>query len=242
MALTRLYTPQPLAPGARLVLEQAASRHLGQVLRLGPGSRVELFNGDGREAEARLVALSKWGAEIEVLRLSEAEPAPSLELTLAQGISKGERMDFALQKAIELGARCFVPLFTERSVVRLDAQRLERRLIHWRRVAIAACEQSGRRHLARVAPAATLQEWLASQPGPGIFLHPEARRRLVDLEPPRGHLCLLVGPEGGLADAESGAAEAAGLVGVRLGPRILRTETAPLAALAAIQTLWGDFR
>jgi 16S rRNA (uracil1498-N3)-methyltransferase len=223
-------------------LEEAPSRHLSQVLRFGPGSRLALFNGDGREAEARLVTLSRRGAELEVLGVSGPEPLPHLKLTLAQGISKGERMDFALQKAVELGAQVFVPLFTERSVIRLEGERLARRLEHWQGVAIAACEQSGRRDLVRVAPASGLTQWLASQPGPGIFLHPGADQRLVDLQPPCDRLCLLVGPEGGLSEAETRAAEEVGLAGIRLGPRILRTETAPLAALAAIQTLWGDFR
>jgi 16S rRNA (uracil1498-N3)-methyltransferase len=242
MALTRVYTPQTLAPGGRLTLDETASRHLSQVLRLGRDSPLTLFNGDGREAKARLLLISRQGVEVQVLELSPEEPLPRLELTLAQGVSRGERMDFALQKAVELGIGAFVPLFTERSVVRLDPERLERRTAHWRRVAIAACEQSGRRRLVRIEPAQHLRDWLASRPVPGIYLHPQAEHPIAKLEAPPGRLSLLAGPEGGLSEDEIHLARDTGLVGARLGPRILRTETAPLAALAAIQALWGDFR
>jgi len=241
MRLPRIFTPQVLSTGAVLRLEEGPAHHLRQVLRLGIDGLVILFNGDGREARARVHRLNRRDLELEILALSEPEPEPALRLTLAQGISKGDRMDFALQKAVELGIDTFVPLLTERSVVRLQGERLARRLEHWERVAIGACEQSGRARLVRVDPATDLDSWLSADPTPAILLHPGAELTLRDMEPPRERITLLVGPEGGLSDQETERAMAKGLIPVRLGPRILRTETAPLAALAAIQTLWGDF-
>jgi 16S rRNA (uracil1498-N3)-methyltransferase len=237
----RIYTPQPLAVGTILRLEDASAHHLRQVLRLGKGSSLVVFNGDGREAGARIRAFSSRDPEVEVLDLWEPQPAPPLHLTLAQSISKGDRMDYTLQKAVELGVSELVPLFTQCCVVRLQGERLQRRMTHWERVVIGACEQSGRSHLATIRPAVDLETWLSENPAPGILLHPDAALTMRDLQPPRERLSLLVGPEGGLSATETEQAIVAGLTPVRLGPRVLRTETAPLAALAAIQTLWGDF-
>lgn len=244
MRRDRIYTPQPLAVGARAELEAGARRHVTQVLRLSTGDALVLFNGDGRDYPARLVAAEGDSAAAEVLDSGPPEPEPPLVLTLALGISRGERMDVALQKAVELGAAALVPLFTERSLVKLKDQRLEKRLRHWQGVVVAACEQSGRRRLPSLAAPQKLGTWLAALPPDhaGVVLHHAAARALPELPAPAGALTLLVGPEGGLAPAEREAAQAQGFVPVRLGPRVMRTETAPLAALAAMQTLWGDFR
>ena len=244
MRIDRIYTPQPLAAGVSVALEPGARRHVTQVLRLGAGAALVLFNGDGRDYAARLITAGGDGAVAKVLDAGPAEPEPPLALTLALGISRGERMDYALQKAVELGAAALVPLFTERSLVKLKDQRLDKRRRHWQGVVVAACEQSGRRRLPALAPPQKLGTWLAALPAEhaGVLLHHAATRTLAQLPTPVGALTLLVGPEGGLAAEERAAAEGRGFVPVRLGPRVMRTETAPLAALAAMQTLWGDFR
>jgi 16S rRNA (uracil1498-N3)-methyltransferase len=246
MRRDRIHTPQPLRVGARVELEAGAGRHLRQVLRLGVGDGLVLFNGDGHDYLARLVAVGPAEAVAEVEQQGPPEPSPALAVTLAIGISKGERMDFALQKAVELGATALAPLFTERSVVKLTDERRDKRLRHWQGVVVAACEQSGRRRLPELAPPQHLGAWLdgrSAQAGQGLLLHHLAERTLPALAPPAaGRVTLLVGPEGGLAPPERQAALARGFVSVRLGPRVMRTETAPLAALAALQALWGDFR
>jgi len=242
MRIPRIYTPQPLAAGATLTLEAEPSRHLALVLRLGAGDTVTLFNGDGRDYPARIETPARAGARLSVAAPGEPEPPPALPVTLALGVSKGERMDFALQKSVELGVEAIQPLFTERSVVRLRDERLQRRLQHWRRVIVAACEQSGRRCVPDLAEPLGLAPWLEQQPG-GLLLDHRSEWTLPALPPPGSDgVTLLIGPEGGLAPRERDSARAHGFTGVRLGPRIMRTETAPIAAIAAIQALWGDFR
>ncbi len=229
--------------GERVALPERTARHLIKVLRLREGAPLLLFNGrDGRDYRARLVRLHKERAEAEILEAGEPEPPPRLALHLALGIPRGERMDFALQKAVELGVASLQPLFTERTLVRMEGKRLERRIAHWKGVVISACEQSGRRYLPPLHPPSRLAPWLERAEPPVLLLDPGARSSLPDQPPPTGRLGLLIGPEGGLSDKERRLAYAAGCRGVRLGPRILRAETAPLAALAAAQALWGDFR
>lgn len=237
----RLFTDQPLALGAEVTLEPRPTRHALQALRLQSGDQTLLFNGDGRDYAAEVAEGARGALRVRVLRATEPEPIPRLSIGLALGISRGERMDLAIQKAVELGVSTIQPLFTGRSVVRLQGERLAKRAEHWLGVVIAACEQSGRRRLPALASTARLEEWLESQHSGGILLHHAATRAITELPPPNAGLTLLVGPEGGLAPDERDRAQAAGFVPVRLGPRVLRTETAPLAAIAAIQTLWGDF-
>jgi 16S rRNA (uracil1498-N3)-methyltransferase len=238
----RLYVALPLAPGRELDLPAEATAHVARVLRLGPGDPVVLFNGDGRDYPGQLLVASRHGARVRVDHAGELEGEPPLRLHLAVGVSRGERMDFVIQKAVELGVASIRPLFTERSVVRLDAARAERRHSHWHGVLVAACEQSGRRRLPRLHEAQALADWLPTIAGSALLLDPRAERSLATLPAPHGEVTLLVGPEGGLSADERARAARSGLVAVRLGPRILRTETAPLAALAAMQVLWGDLR
>lgn len=242
MRIPRIYTPQQLAEGALPTLEPEPSKHLGQVLRLGRGDRLVLFNGDGHDYSGVIESAARAATTVRIERAGEPEPPTMLEITLAIGISKGERMDLALQKAVELGVNALVPVFTERSVVRLRDARLDKRVQHWRGVVIAACEQSGRRRLPGLAEPQRLSDWLDDAPPGALLLDHRATQPISSLPPPGRRLTLLVGPEGGLAPEERDGARARGLVGVRLGPRIMRTETAPLAAIAAIQALWGDFR
>lgn len=241
MRLPRIFVESFLSAGSSLVLPAGPTRHLTQVLRLTANAPLILFNGDGRDYPARLIEPNRTAATVIVEGASEPETAPRLRIHLALGVSKGERMDYAIQKAVELGVAQLTPLFTERSQVRLDGARLERRLEHWRGIAIGACEQSGRRRLPTLEPATALEPWLATAPAGGLLLDPLAPLALTGFPAPKTDVTLLVGPEGGLSSREREQARRQGFQGVRLGPRILRTETAPLAAIAVIQALWGDF-
>ncbi len=239
----RVYTDQPLEPGLIVRLEPTIGRHLFKVLRLRPTAPLRLFNGDGRELRGRLSNISGSGVTVTVEGLSRSDPEPPLQLNLLLGISKGERMDFAIRKAVELGATGISPLVTTRSVVRLKGDRLQRRTNHWHGLVVSACEQSGRCRLPHLAPP---QSFAAATEHSGgdlrLLLYHRGDTGMERLAAPQRGIDLLVGPEGGLDGAEIHLAKERGFVPVRLGPRIMRTETAPLAALAAIQMLWGDFR
>lgn len=242
MRLHRVFSPVPLEEGQTVPLDQSATRHLLQSLRLESGANFVLFDDSGRDFAARLLPKGRREAWAEVGSVLRTESPPALRLQLAIGISRGERMDLVLQKAVELGIWEIVPLFTERTLVRLKGDRIAARMTHWQGIIRHACEQSGRALVPQLSTPVSLSRWLGSFEGQGLLLDHRAERSLGEIGPPRGALSLLVGPEGGLSEAERRAAREAGLQGVRLGPRILRTETAPLAALAAIQVLWGDFR
>ena len=239
----RVYTDQTLEPGLRVRLEPAAGRHLLKVLRRRPGTPLRLFNGDGRELQGCLGGVSGSSVTATVEALTRSEPAPAFELTLLLGVSRGERMDFAIRKAVELGVTGISPLFTARSVVRLEGGRLQRRTAHWHGLVVSACEQSGRCRLPRLAPPQPLTAAMEESAGDlRLLLYHRGDNGLRRLAAPQRGIDLLVGPEGGLEAAEIRLARERGFVPVRLGPRIMRTETAPLAALTAIQMLWGDFR
>jgi len=243
MRVPRLHVDEPVTAGAELRLPEGAARHLRAVLRLRPGAALVVFDGRGASYQAQLLAAARGEVRVRVGEpLAEDVEAP-LAVTLALGISRGERMDLAIQKAVELGVAAIQPLLTERSVVRLDGARAARRRAHWQGVAVSACEQCGRNRVPPLAPIAPLGDWLAAPAGPGLRLMPDPRARTgLDALPGAGNapLTLLVGPEGGLAPAERGLAAERGFTAVRLGPRVLRTETAVIAALAAVMTLWGD--
>ena len=223
-------------------LPEQASRHALRVLRMREGDAVFLFNGNGEQYEGELLPDARGRATVRVLRAGAGEPPPPLEIHLALGVSRGQRMDMALQKATELGVTSITPLFTRRGIVRLDEGKSLRRRAHWRQVIVSACEQSGRCRLPALHEPAEFADWLAEPHPGGVLLDPGAERSLANLDSPPGVLTLAVGPEGGLSAEERRGALAAGFSAVRLGPRILRTETAPLAAIAAAQVLWGDFR
>jgi 16S rRNA (uracil1498-N3)-methyltransferase len=246
MRIPRIYTNQTLTPGGEIDLESEAARHLVQVLRFRCGSMLTLFNGDGFDYNAELLIADKRKCRIKIRLRGEPEPPLPLNIELAIGISKGERMDFAVQKAVELGISCISLLLTERSVVRLSALRLEKRMDHWQKIVIGACEQSGRKRIPEIRTVGRLENWFAttSRKNIGLVLDHRAESTLASLKHPISQqaISLLVGPEGGLTEDEVVAATKLGFIPIRLGPRILRTETAPLAAVSAIQTLWGDFR
>ncbi len=235
----RLYLAQGLRQGAEVALSEAARAH-SAALRLKSGDPVRLFDGSGGEYTALLL---QAGREMRALvgEFRDFECESPLSITLAQCLSSGDRMDITLQKATELGVCAIQPLQSTRSIVRLDAERMARRQVHWQNVVRSACEQCGRNSVPVVAPTADIENWLASTPKEGarLMLAPDAHAGLKQINPD-GPITLLVGPEGGLSPEEQAMAQAAGFTGVRLGPRVLRTETAPLAALAALQAIWGD--
>ena len=242
MRLTRVHVPGPLVAATRCIIAGDAAGHITRVLRLGAGDALMLFDGRGGEYPARIESLGKHAVIVTTGERRAVERESSLRLTLAQGISRGERMDWVVQKATELGVSRIVPVLTERSVVRLDARQAEAKRRHWQAVAVAACEQSGRDRLAEVAAPVSLEAFLSTVLPGGLRLlpSPEAPRGLEALEIPAGELTVLIGPEGGLAAGERRAARDRDFQPVRLGPRVLRTETAAVAALALLQHRFGD--
>ena len=243
MRIPRIYVPQTLRPGREVELPLQAGEHLARVLRLDRGHPLRLFDGSGDEYEAELASLAKRQVTARVLESAAAEDRESpLRITLAQGIARGEKMDWILQKATELGVACIVPVVTDRTEVKLDAERAERRVAHWEAVVASACEQCGRSRLPEVREPVKLADWAASldeSAGSRLALDPAGELAPRDL-PASTRATLAVGPEGGLSEHDLATLRAAGFHGLRLGPRILRTETAGLAALAAMQALLGD--
>lgn len=249
MNFPRFYCAEALGrppAGTLFSLPEAVARHAIRVLRLRSGDGVVLFDGLGGEFPAELTEVGRHHAVVALGEWRAVEREAGLPLTLIQAVQSAEKMDLTLQKAVELGVSAFQPAASRRSVVRLAGERAERRVEHWRGVAAAACEQCGRNRLPEVAELLSVSEAVSALPAAAagelrlIFL-PEAEHALASLPPPSA-VTLLVGAEGGLDPVEEQAALAAGFIPVRLGPRVLRTETAGLAALAAIQALWGDFR
>lgn len=243
MAIPRVFTDQTIAAGAEIGLEPGPSHHLLKVLRLKPGAGLRLFNGRGGSFAAVLSGHRGQEVRVAVSDFDPADDASPLAIELAIGVSRGERMDWVVQKAVELGASAIRPLITERTEVRLAGERRDKKLGHWRQIAIAACEQCGRNRLPDIHAPQPLADWLPAAAGLRLVLAPGATTALAGIEATEPDaVTLLIGPEGGLSAAEVDAAIAAGFQAVGLGPRVLRTETAPLAALAICQARWGDFR
>jgi len=243
MNLPRFYCREALSPGAHIDLPEPVARHAVRVLRLPPGAPMVLFDGRGGEYEAQIERIEKSRVVVELGAWRDVERESKLVVTLVQAVQAGEKMDFTIQKAVELGVADVVPVDSRRSVIRLAGERAAKRVAHWQGVAASACEQCGRNQVPLVAPLEKLEHWLArpARPGLRLMLAPDAEHSLADLLPARD-VQLLIGAEGGLDPQEVIAAKQAGFQAVRLGPRVLRTETAGLAALAALQALWGDFR
>jgi 16S rRNA (uracil1498-N3)-methyltransferase len=240
--LTRVHVTEPLSAGRRHTIEGDAANHIARVLRLRSGDALTLFDGRGGDHAARIEEFHKGAVIVAVGDRSPVARESAFPITLAQGISRGERMDWVVQKATELGAARIVPILTERSVVRLDAKQGERKRLHWLGIAVAACEQSGRDRVPGVDSPLALAEFL-DEADPGatrVLLSPAGVLRVAGLPRPERGIVVLIGPEGGLADAEQRAAIAGGFTAVRLGPRVLRTETAAVAALALLQYQFGD--
>jgi len=241
----RLFVDLAPTPGEDLPLPRPAAQHALRVLRLKPGDPVILFNGDGREYPARLVAADPGAASVHVENVQVPVRESPLRITLVQSLARGEKMDWIIQKATELGAARILPMTSERSEVRLDGARTEKRRNHWRAVAIAACEQCGRNVVPEISAPESLEACLASNPRTGAqvrwMLHPGGIARLRNTGSTATDVMLAVGPEGGFSGHDLAALRRAGFDALALGPRILRTETAGLAAMAALQAIQGDF-
>lgn len=239
MRLSRFFTALPLSLGSH-TLPDAQAHYISRVLRLGSGDPLQLFDGSGWEYRGILGSVGKKTVQVELTERIAGLPESSLRLHLGQGLSRGERMDWAIQKSTELGVSEITPIISSRCEVRLRDERADKRLAHWQQIAISACEQCGRSVVPTIHPPVTLDTWLAGlQADLKLVLHPVA-------EPLTGHarpasLALLIGPEGGLSEEEIQAAQRSGFQAARLGPRVLRTETAPVVALSVAQQLWGDF-
>ncbi len=237
----RFFCPDGLLPDSDMPLPTAVAHHAERVLRLAVGDAVTLFDGRGGECAATLLALGKQ----PLARLGprqEADRESPLAITLVQALASGDKMDWVVQKAVELGAVAIQPVAAERSVLKLTGDRAAKRVAHWQQIAVSACEQSGRNRVPAVGEIVPLARYLAqSFDGTRMILAPGAAGALARKGRPTGPLAILIGPEGGWSPAELQLAERAGCAPLALGPRVLRTETAGLAALAALQTLWGDF-
>ena len=243
MRVTRCHVGLPLQPGGEVVLPEHAGNHLARVLRLSQGDGCVLFNGDGHDYAARLLVVGKREVRVAIESRVEVGNESPLRIILLQAIARGEKMDLILQKATELGVAAIVPVTGERTEVRLDAERTEKRLAHWHGVLESACGQSGRARLPDLAAPAALDVVAGSLQGEGLrlLLDPQGGRRLQDLQaPPADRIWIAIGPEGGWSPRDRQVLDAAGFTGLRLGPRILRTETAGLAAIAALQARFGD--
>ncbi|WP_150910575.1 16S rRNA (uracil(1498)-N(3))-methyltransferase [Marinobacter halotolerans] len=241
MRIPRLFTDSPLTPGNRCELDEIAANHAGRVLRMQPGQTLLLFNGDGQDYTATITEAGKKRVEVQVEDASANPTESNLEIILGQTLSKGDRMDYAVQKAVEMGVTRIVPLATERSEVKLKGDREDKRLRHWRQVAISAAEQCGRARVPEILPVMALPDWFdhTGDCDLRLVLHHRTEQSLDSMTRP-ARLALMIGPEGGLSQDEIAAAESAGFLPVALGPRVLRTETAPVAAMALCQWLWGD--
>lgn len=241
--LPRFFVPEGLAPGATVDMPAEAAHHAVRVLRMDEGDAVVLFDGRGGQWRARLAPAGK-AVRAVLESFDDEDREPPLAVTLVQALPAADKMDWIVQKCVELGIHAIQPVAARRSVIRLSGERMARRVHHWQQVAVAACEQCGRNRVPKVAPLLDLPQYLAQAAednGMKLLLAPEDGCRLADLPDSGGPATLLVGPEGGFEDGELLAADAAGFRRVRLGPRVLRTETAGLAAMAAMMALWGDF-
>lgn len=239
MRISRLFIPEVLQAGHALTLTGQSAHYLGKVLRLAPGASVLLFNGDGLEYPATLVTVDKKSCTLTLDQAVVRDTESRLHTILGLGISRGERMDYAIQKSTELGVSEIVPLFTGHCEVRLNEERQERRQEHWQQIAISACEQCGRVRVPTVHPPRPLADWLREKPADLCLVLDHDQEMTLEGPRPDGRIALLIGPEGGLSPEEIRSALDQGFTGVSLGPRVLRTETAPVAALAILQYLWG---
>jgi 16S rRNA (uracil1498-N3)-methyltransferase len=243
MSPPRLFSPIPLQPHCRFTLGNGQARYLARALRLRPGDTLTLFDGAGGEYGAEILQVGKITVEIETGAFTEHGLESGLPIRLVQGISKGSRMDTVVQKATELGVQRISPVLSEYSVLRLDGEKAAKRREHWQKIASSACEQCGRNvvpPIDAVMPITSWHEMSSGEPATRLVLVPGASATLASVSRPRSGISLLIGPEGGFSDAEQKQAAISGYIPVSLGPRILRTETAAIAAITAVQTLWGD--
>jgi 16S rRNA (uracil1498-N3)-methyltransferase len=244
MRVNRIYCEGPLKTGNDVALPSAGAYHVARVLRMREGAPLRVFDGTGGEFAAEIIRVEGDSVTVQLGSQSHATTESPLRITLVQGVSRGERMDWTLQKATELGVSAIAPVLTSRSVVRLDPKQTEKKHAHWRGIVIGACEQCGRSRIPVVSPATTLRDYFTNvrKDGMRLVLSPSAPGSLAGISSLPSKVDLLIGPEGGLEDEELLAAQKAGFMPVRLGPRVLRTETAAVVALTVLQALWGDLQ
>ena len=243
MSTSRLFSPIQLHANAELSLGGEQARYVGRVLRLRPGDALTIFDGSGGEYLAVIDTITKQSLCLNVREHNSRSTESPLRIRLLQGISRGERMDIVIQKGTELGVHQISPVLTEFSVVKLEPDRAANRVAHWTKVAASACEQSGRNEMPLIDTPQSLYDLLDAEESHGsarLVLDPAANKTLPTIKRPKGRIAILIGPEGGLSDKEQERAQAAGYEAVTFGPRILRTETAALAAIASLQSLFGD--
>lgn len=241
MRIPRVYSPQSIAVADLIQLEPAPSHHLASVLRMTTGQQVILFNGYGGEYRGELVAVKKGRVTVQITAFDGIDRESPLPIHLAIGLSRGERMDWIVQKATELGVAEITPLFTQRCEVKLNADRLAKKTRHWQQITISACEQCQRNKLPIINTASPLPQWLSTcSEDLKLVMHHRAHTGLQNLPQQNGSVGLLIGPEGGLSDQEINDATHQGFQALAMGPRVLRTETAPVAAISILQALWGD--
>lgn len=238
--MPRLYVPAELSVGETLTLPEGPARHVTRVLRMVEGAPLMLFDGQGREAGVRLADVSRKHTAVRIEALWQGSGESPLAVHLGQAISKGDRMDYAIQKAVELGVAAITPLYTERGDVRLKGDREEKKLAHWQAVAASACEQCGRAVVPPIYPPIALDEWLVERQEPLRLMLHLATGNAFNQQPRPDAVALLIGPEGGLSETDVSAAVASGFTPLTLGPRVLRTETAPVVALTLLQHHFGD--
>ena len=244
MANLRFFTDSPLVLNTTVQLSENAAAHATRALRLNVGDSAILFNGDGYDYECALTSIKKNAVTATVTAAKKIHNESPLDINLLQAISSGDRMDFTIQKAVELGVRQIQPINSQRSVVKLSYDRAAKRVEHWQNVAISACEQSGRAFVPEVLPPLSLEVWLAQNPYSNttrILLNPVGAKRLMEIAKPAASIELLIGAEGGLSENEIALACSQHFQSIVLGPRILRTETAALTAISVMQAQWGDF-
>lgn len=242
MRISRLYINATLQAGKSIELDDDNAHYARSVLRLKNDAAIILFNGTGGEFLGKVVEVSRKNVRVELEKFIDRSVESHLKIQLGLGISRGDRMDFSVQKAVELGVTSITPLITERCVVQFKDEKKSQRWQHWQKIIQHAAEQSGRTILPDFAEVSTLNSWVSGQSGLKVFLDPYAEMTLAQLKPENNSVTLLTGPEGGFSSQEREIAKAAGFIPVRLGARILRTETASLTALSAVQMLWGDFQ
>ncbi|HAT4982057.1 TPA: 16S rRNA (uracil(1498)-N(3))-methyltransferase [Serratia marcescens] len=241
MRIPRIYHPQPLTDRAEIALSEDAANHVGRVLRMSAGQALQLFDGSNQVFDAEIVRVDKKNVLVRLGDGRVEDIESPLNLHLGQVISRGEKMEFTIQKSIELGVNVITPLFSERCGVKLDGERLAKKIQQWQKIAIAACEQCGRNRIPEIREAMSLEVWCAEQDGSlKLNLHPRASHSINTLPQPVDRVRLLIGPEGGLSADEIAMTTGHGFTDILLGPRVLRTETTALTAITALQVRFGD--
>lgn len=243
MRIPTIYTKTELAENLETELESSSAHHIANVLRMKQGDQVKLFNGSGWFFSATITQSSKKHVSVVIDSSEKSQSESSLHTHLGQVMSRGDRMDYAIQKSTEMGVNEITPLMSERCELKLKSDREDKRLAHWQQVAISAAEQCGRAKVPTIHPVSSLENWLAqhSETGLSLVFHHRDTQNLAQIQTPPSHVNLLIGPEGGLSETEIEQAKKANFLACTFGPRVMRTETAPVACLSVLQWLWGDF-